>query len=391
MSEQVVYLDNAATSHPKPDQVYRAAESYMRASANPGRGAHRLALRSAEAIFEARLSLSAFLGIKHPERLVFTGGCTASLNFALKGVGLARGDLVVTSALEHNSVMRPLYQLEKQAGISVHCLPYARPGVVDLNDLKEAVRDLKPRLCVIAEASNVTGELVDLAAVADLCRHYRVPLLVDAAQSAGFTESNIDSLGITIWCASGHKGLMGLPGVGLLYVSPEVELDPLIAGGTGSGSEELAMPEFYPDHLEAGTIAGPAIVGLAAGVEWLKAKSLQSVRAHERALAQRFLDWAAGVKWLKLYGPESAGARTGTVAFQVEQVGADRLADLLDQEHGIAVRSGLHCAANAHRALGTLGSGLVRASFGSFNSTGEVDRLSDALENLVARNLRLVR
>jgi len=382
-----IYFDNAATTYPKPEGVYRAQDLYFRQAANPGRGAHALALESARAVFETRLLLARFLGVVNAERLIFTGGCTQALNMAIKGMGWRHNDLVVTSPLEHNSVMRPLKQLEQSHGISVKPLPYASSGVVDLEELERCLAELRPRVVVVAEASNVTGELVDLPAVAGICRHYQVPLLVDAAQSAGFVESRIEELGISMWCASGHKGLMGPPGVGVLYVSSNVDLEPLIAGGTGSRSEDLEMPPAYPDKLEAGTLPGPAIVALGAGVSWLEATGLTNVREHETALADRFLTWAADCRQLHVYGAGRGARRTGIVAFQVRDVTADRVADVLDRDCGIAVRSGLHCASLAHRALGTIETGLVRASFGYFNTLYEVDELCRALENIIGSKL----
>ncbi len=383
----VIYFDNAATTYPKPEEVYRAQDAYFRQAANPGRGAHTLALESARAVFETRLLLARFLGVTNPERLTFTGGCTQALNTAIKGFAWTHDDSVLTSPLEHNSVMRPLRQLQKSKGITVHTLGYAQSGVLDLGELVCVIREVRPRLCLMAEASNVTGELIDLEAVAEICHQASVPLLVDAAQSAGWTDGRLDALGVSLWCASGHKGLFGPPGVGILYAGPGVDVEPLIAGGTGSRSEDLDMPELYPDKLEAGTLPGPAIAGLGAGVAWLEQATLDRVRRHETLLVDRFLEWAAECDRLTVYGPGPGGRRTGTVAFQVRAITADRVADLLDRDYGIAVRSGLHCASQAHRALGTLATGLVRASFGYFNTADEVETLCGALDDISTRNL----
>lgn len=380
----VIYLDNAATTYPKPEPVYKAQDEYLRQAANPGRGAHALALASSRTIFETRLAVAGFLGVKHAERLVFTSGCTQALNTAVKGFALKEGDVVVTAPLEHNAVMRPLRQLEDFPGIKVHTLAYQPVGVISVDELSAVLAELGPKLCVMAEASNVTGELIDLAAVAEVCRGAGVPLLVDAAQSAGWTSHQLDGLGVSLWCASGHKGLFGPPGVGLLYVSPEVEVEPLIAGGTGSRSEQLEMPEHYPDRLEAGTLPGPAIAGLGAGVAWLEQTGLERVRSHERNLVERFVSWAQSSGSVEVYGPGPGGNRTGIVAFKVKGVSPDRVADRLDRDWGIAVRAGLHCAAQAHKALGTLATGLVRASFGYFNTVDEVDELCCALETISA-------
>jgi len=207
---------------------------------------------------------------------------------------------------------------------------------------------------------------------------------VDAAQSSGVIEIDVEEQGITILCASSHKGLMGPPGAGLLYVSPEVEIEPLVAGGTGSASEDLEMPGAYPDHLEAGTLPGPAIAGLAAGIEWVKAQGLAKIRNHKDALCDSFLDWAEKNEAIKVYGGRrtSGALRTGVISFSLNGVAPAVVADELDRRWGVAVRAGLHCAALAHHSLGTLSDGLVRVSFGCFNSQADVERLTKALESL---------
>jgi cysteine desulfurase family protein len=385
-----IYFDNAATTYPKPEEVYQAQDRYFRSCANPGRGAYQLSLDSAGVIFDTRLKLAGFLGVSDASRLVFTGGCTLSLNLALKGMTWQRGDVVVTSALEHNAVMRPLRQLERDNGIRVVILPYADGSVIDRDRLAQALKRERPKLCALAEASNVTGDLLDLAAVADVCRSQRVPLLVDAAQSAGCVRSRIEELGVSIWCAPGHKGLLGAPGVGLLYVSPQVELTPLVAGGTGSGSEELSMPKCFPDRLESGTLAGPAIAGLSAAVDFLIERGPDNIARHERELAAQFIAWAAERPYIQLYGPGAyAERRTGIVSFSMRGITPDRVADLLNRNFDIAVRAGLHCAAVAHQTLGTVATGLVRVSFGPFNKQSEVGALLSALESIAVSSAKI--
>lgn len=381
----VIYLDNAATTYPKPPSVYQAHDTYLRSAANPGRGAHRLSLQSARTLFECRVRIAQFLGIADPTRLVFTGGCTIAINMALKGLKWKEGDLVITSSLEHNSVMRPLKQLELCYGIKVLSLRYAHGGV-DLTELAEAVKTARPRLCVISQASNLTGDVLPVEKVAAICRGHGVILMVDAAQSAGVQALSLSELPLGIWCASGHKSLMGPPGVGLLYIAPELDLEPLVSGGTGSESEALSMPGSFPDRLESGTMPGPAIAGLAAGVDWLAANGPAKVAEHERRLSRLFLERMQGQQSFEIFGPPaSAPVRSGIVAFRLRHMTADRVADLLDSEFDIAVRAGLHCAALAHKALGTLDSGLVRASFGPFNTESDVDSLCYALEQISVR------
>ena len=384
MTRKITYLDNAATTFPKPEVVYLAQDEYSRQAANPGRGAHRLAMESARSVFEARNSVAALLGIKNVERLVFTPGCTHSINMALKGLGLQADDVVMVSSLEHNAVMRPLRQLEQEVGIKVAFLPYAAKGIVDLHSFIEGMLKVHPKLVIISEGSNVTGEMIDLRSVAAICGAHKVPLMIDAAQTAGRSRLSIEELGISIWCASGHKNLFGMPGCGLLYVAPHVQLRPLVAGGTGSRSDEFEMPDQFPDHLEAGTLAGPAIAALGAAARWIMETGVDNIIQHEMALTRQFLDWAAQRQAVRIYGNRENGG-TSLVSFDVPGVACDRVAQILDDEYGIAVRTGLHCAASAHGTLGTLETGLVRASFSYFNTPEDVALLCEALQSIAAR------
>lgn len=375
----MIYLDNAATTYPKPEDVYLAHDAYLRRAANPGRGAHALSMESARALFDARLSAARFIQADRADRLVFTPGCTYSINTALFGLGLQDGATVVTSALEHNAVMRPLGKLAGEGSIRLHVLDYAPGKIVDAGELKSVISRLRPALCLFTALSNLTGEALDLEAVAAVCRSAGVPLMIDAAQSAGLIECGVDRQGIDVYCASGHKSLMGAPGAGLLYLSPAVDVSPTIYGGTGSRSEDLAMPLHYPDRLEAGTLAGPAIASLAAGIAWIEKQGLPAISSHESALRDQFLHFAAGRSWLTILGDTSQPSRSGIVSFVTETPPPDAVAARLDHDYGIAVRAGLHCAGAAHRALGSERSGAVRASFGWFNSSEDVDRLCEAL------------
>jgi cysteine desulfurase family protein len=385
----MTYFDNAATTFPKPEAVYQACDQFLRRAANPGRGGHRRSLDSTRLIFEARQSIAAFFGIKQVQRLVFTPGCTYSLNAALKGFGLKAGDLVVTTSAEHNSVMRPLAQLKRDVGIKVEQLPYCPEHLFNVDDLKNVLSENKIRLCVINHVSNVTGAIGDIYSAAELCYRYNVPLVIDAAQSAGYLDIDASTKGISMWCAPGHKGLMGPAGVGLLYVQEDIEIEPLVSGGTGSFSEQFAAPVAFPDRLEAGTLPAPAIVGLSAGVEWLKQTGIANVAEKKQELTSRFLQWAREQDFLEIFGPSEKTPRAGLVSFRIRGLNSSSVSDLLDREYGIAVRSGLHCSASVHTALGTLQEGLVRVSFGYFNSASELDELCQALLEISRQNARL--
>lgn len=385
MSEKRIYFDNAASSFPKPDAVIDAMSAFLKTCGNPGRGDHSFALEGARKIFDAREIIAKFFGVKLSERLIFTSGCTASINMVLRGMALGgrlgAGDVVIVSSLEHNAVMRPLAQLRELMGISYVVCEAGEGFETRLNAL---VQEHKPKLVALTWASNVTGEVLPIESVARTLKAKNIPFLVDGAQVAGKLDVKLDDSGITFFCASGHKGLLGAPGVGLLYVAPDASLVPSILGGTGSRSESFEVPEEYPDHLEAGTLPGPAIAALAAGVHWLESEGVSTALKRELALTQRFLAWANGKDYIKVFGPPGTENRMPVVSFSMIDVHSSTLAERLDTEYGIAVRRGLHCASLCHEHLGTLKEGLVRASFGVFNIEAEVDTLTHALERIAS-------
>ena len=378
-----IYFDNAASTHPKPEQVYLAADRLFRQGGSPGRAAHELALLAARAVFETRLKVAQFLEVDKPERLIFTPGCTYSINMVLQRFPFERGDLVLVSALEHNAVMRALTAIVKTTGIVVEQVPYSAGEILNPALLQELLKRQRPRLCVFMEASNVTGEKIALELVASICKNAEVPLLVDAAQSAGLFHASLKNKGISFWSTSAHKGLLGAPGLGLLYVAEDQQLAPLISGGTGSFSEGLEMPPAFPDRLEAGTMNSPAIAALGAGCDFVIEKGRQNLAAHELALCNQFLDFLAQESKIECFSPRAA-ERVPVVSFRLVGIDSGRVAELLDRDFQICVRAGLHCAASAHKTLGTTSGGLIRASFGSFNTALEVDRLCAALRRLAA-------
>jgi selenocysteine lyase/cysteine desulfurase len=415
---KIIYFDNAATSYPKPEAVYQAQDASLRRAGNPGRGAHRIALNSAREVFQGRHEIASFLDIRRSEQLIFTPGCTYAINAVLRGFPFAQKfsaagkPVVLVGPLEHNAVMRPLDRLEKAGILHIHRLKYAIGGVVDMKELNDAVKELKPVLCAIQEGSNVTGELVDIASVWEICRASKISLLVDAAQTAGSIPASLAQLIATgdtttddgngfFWCASGHKGLLGPPGIGLLFVGTKMNIEPLVAGGTGSNSENLEMPAHYPDRLESGSQPVHLIAALAGGISWLKQEGVERLRQKEIDLTNRFLTWCSKQSYIKVAGnriPGSSGSKKeqslraglAIVSFTIDEVPSDRVADLLDREFGIAVRSGLHCAMAAHESLGTLKTGLTRASFGCFNTVDEVDQLCEALATIYSKRNSLL-
>lgn len=395
-------MDNAATSFPKPESVYAAADHYFRRAGNPGRGAHRIALNSAREVFNVREKVARFLKVQQPERLVFTPGCTYSLNMVLRGLTrvnaatgnkpiLSHGATVLISPLEHNALMRPLTALAAELELKVVKLPYQPGKIFSVMDLRSYLEEHRPSLVASVHASNVTGEAIDIGSVAASCHVARTPLLLDAAQTAGLEKQHLIHPGISFWCASTHKNLFGQPGLGLLHVSREYDLEPLIAGGTGSASEDLHMPTGYPDRLEPGSAAGPAIAALGAGVDFIESIGADVILQHSIRLSDAFITFLNASNNVRVFSPGSnnnsgsAIPRVANVSFAVPGMTADRVVDALDQNYGIAARGGLHCAALAHETLGTTGEGLVRVSFGHFNTEGQVNELARAVHEISQR------
>jgi len=390
MTELITYFDNASTSYPKPDEVYSACDKYLRVAGNPGRGAHRLAYQAARTFFESRELIANHLGIVDTSRLIFTSGCTQSIALVISGMlgsgALKSGDSVLVTSFEHNAVMRTLAYHERVDHIKVVTVPPGADGtMVDLVALRRILSGHPtPALAAFTRASNVTGVVLDLPAIAPLLKQYNVPLLLDAAQSAGLIH---DDLGaddaVSFYVTSGHKGFYGPPGVGLLYVRDGFELDPPFCGGTGSRSESLKMPEFLPDRLEPGTHAMHLAAGLAAGVKYVVDRGIDEIYSYESSLMRRFFEATAELDFIEIKGrdPFDPG-HLPLASFTYKGHTADRVADWLDTGYGIAVRAGLHCAVTAHKVLNSEKTGLARVSFGAFNTMEQVDQLVVALKEL---------
>ncbi|MBI5442662.1 MAG: aminotransferase class V-fold PLP-dependent enzyme [Deltaproteobacteria bacterium] len=377
----MIYLDNAASTHPKPESVYQAVDEALRIGANPGRSGHRVALEAARLVFETRSSLAELLGVADSSRIVFTLNATYALNQALKG-SLVAGDHVVTTTMEHNSVLRPLHQLAR-SGVERTLVEADREGRVAPAALERALRP-NTRLVVLNHASNVCGTLQDAAAVGELCRRKGLLFLLDASQTAGALPLDVHDLGVHLLAAPGHKGLLGPQGTGFLYVAPGVELAPTVEGGTGNLSELRTMPEELPEALEPGTLNAPGIAGLGAGVRWLLERGVGAVRRAEEELLRYVLPELARIPGLILYGPAEAESRVAVVSFNLEGRDGAHVGFALDEVYGIAVRVGLHCAPDAHGSLGSLPQGSVRASFGPFNTLKDAEALVRALRELAS-------
>ncbi len=374
------YFDNAATGGRKPDQVQTAVASAVKVCANPGRSGHKLSLSCANVTQSCRNALNDYFSGYAFDRVIFTKNCTEALNIALLGV-LKKGDHVITTAMEHNSVLRPLEFLKKSGVIdydicSLHGNPRNGEANIYAEDILALVRE-NTRLVAVTTASNVTGAIPDIAAIRRALPEH-ILLLCDGAQGCGHLDIKMQPLGIDILCVAGHKGMLGIQGSGALLFSPRVDPAPILFGGTGSMSISLDMPDFYPDALEAGTLSYPAIVSLLEGTRYLLAHAKQ-VQSRLLMLSAYFL---SGLRTLEDYQVYSKANSCGIVAFAHKNIPSEQFANVLSVKYDFAVRGGLHCAPFMHKHLGTAENGLVRVSFSHFNSEREIDKLLSALKEL---------
>jgi cysteine desulfurase/selenocysteine lyase len=379
----VIYLDNAATTWPKPESVYQAVDHCLRTmGANPGRGGHSMARAASMLLYETREALAELFGITDANQLVFTHNATDAISMAVFGI-ITPGDTLVTTAMEHNAVARSV-RIAESRGAKVIIIPCSPDGRLDMVAMAAAVRQ-KPKAVVMSHASNVTGSIMPVSNVGELTKRFGVTLVVDAAQTAGVEEINVNAMGIDMLAFSGHKGLLGPQGTGGLYVREDIAVKPLRAGGTGSLSESDVQPEFMPDRLESGTPNTPGIAGLKAGVEFILTTGRAAIQAREAALTRQLLTGLESIAAVRIYGRPGMKDRTAVVSFTVEGVDCGQLAHALDRDYGIACRSGLHCAPWAHQALGTLRTGTVRFSPGYFNTEEEIEQAIAAVRACAAR------
>ncbi|MFC7678958.1 aminotransferase class V-fold PLP-dependent enzyme [Paenibacillus sp. GCM10028914] len=381
--DSVIYLDHAATSWPKPPEVLEAMKKAMdEAAANPGRGSHRMAVNASRVLYNTRRTLSTLFHVKNPNDIVLTGNTTEALNLAIKGY-LTEGDHVIATMIEHNSVRRPLEYLKRTRGIHVDYIPVRAEGQLDLKEVEKAFNP-KTKLVVCSHSSNLLGSILPIEEIGELAARHGAVLLVDAAQSAGMLPIDVENMNVGMLAFPGHKGLLGPQGTGGLYISPNVELEPLMHGGTGSQSEAVEQPTVRPDRYEAGTPNTIGFAGLQAGVKKVLEWTPDHIYQHEWELTQRMMEGLSSVKGIKILGPGLGEARTGIVSFVVEQRDASEMAFKLDREYGIAVRAGFHCTPLAHMAAGTENTGAVRASVGLWTSREDVDIMVEAMAKIQA-------
>jgi len=381
LSERFYYLDHAATSWPKPDEVINAVIDAMKYdSANPGRGSHAMAVRASRILFNGRKQLAKLLNIKNPNDIAFTHNTTMGLNMAIKGF-VKSGDHVIASSVEHNSVRRPLYDLE-QKGVQVTYIDADERGSYNLAQLEAAMK-VNTKLVVVNHSSNLLGTIMPIADISEIVHKHGAKLLVDGAQSVGIMSVDVVKLGIDMLAFPGHKGLLGPQGTGGLYIAPDIDLEPLMQGGTGSQSEAPHQPLIRPDRYEAGTQNTAGIAGLTAGVEYIARVGVDQIYEHEWKLSQRLLSGLMNIDGVVCLGPELGQPRTGIVSFYIPHIDPSELSFILDQHYQIAVRSGFHCTPTAHAAAGTSERGAVRASVGYSTTNEEVDALVSAVKEII--------
>ena len=375
----MIYFDNAATTLKKPDCVIEAVAKAMCSMGNSGRGIHDGALRAGRSIYDARAALAGLFGAESPERIAFTANSTQALNIAIKGV-LNPGDHVITTALEHNSVLRPLYELEDR-GLELTILPADAMGNLRYEDFEKAIRP-NTRAIVTTHGSNLTGNLLDIARIGGIAERHGLIYIVDASQTAGVFPIDVQKMGIHILCFTGHKGLLGPQGTGGLYVREGIEVRPLLTGGSGVQTYLRSHPPQMPTRLEAGTLNGHGIAGLGAAVDYIRKTGLDTIRAREQALMQSFYEAVREIPGITVYGDFTTKDRCAIVSLNVRDYDSGQVSDALSAEYGIATRPGAHCAPLMHRALGTVEQGAVRFSFSHYNTNEEINIAVSALREL---------
>jgi cysteine desulfurase family protein len=377
---RMIYLDNAATTYPKPESVYVAMDKCMREyGANPGRSGHKLALEAGRAIYKTRELICKLFNIDNPMQIIFTCNATDSLNLALKGI-LKEGDHVITTSMEHNSMIRPIVTLEK-LGVEHTVIPCDKKGNIDPKLIEKEIK-YNTKLIATTHASNVSGTLMPIEEIGKIAKKNKILYLVDAAQTAGVYNIDIKKMNIDLLATPGHKGLLGPQGTGFLYIREGIALQQMKEGGTGSKSELLTQPEIVPDRYESGTPNTPGIVGLGAGIEFILKEGIEKIQRHEEALTEHMLLELQKIDRINIYGPVDAKKQAAVISINIGDEDSSEVSYLLDKVFNIAVRSGLHCAPMAHKTMGTFEQGTVRFSLGYFNTKEDVKKAVEALKKI---------
>lgn len=376
----MIYMDNAATTIHKPKQVKAAVLAAMDSFGNAGRGASEPALNAARVIYETREKLARFFHGEDASRIVFTANSTESLNIAIKGL-FSPGDHVITTVLEHNSVLRPLYEC-REKGVELTILNCDEKGNISYEDMEAAVKE-NTKAVVCTHASNLTGNMIDLEKVGEMTSRKGILLVADVSQTAGIYPVDVQKMRIDVLCFTGHKGMLGPQGTGGMYVRPGLVIRPLLSGGSGVDTYNPRHPDFMPAALEAGTLNGHGIAGLGAAVSWLEEKGLDVLREIELCRMRQFYEGVSRIPEVTVYGDFSADRRCPIVSLNIGDYDSSEVSDELSVTYGIVTRPGAHCAPLMHRALGTTGQGAVRFSFSHCNTEEEVETAVQAIKELV--------
>jgi cysteine desulfurase family protein len=381
-----LYLDNAATTYPKPPEVYSAVLNYMmNIGANPGRGGHSSSLEGSRIVFKCREALMTLFSFDKPQNVIFTSNITSSLNILLKGI-IKDGWHVITTTMEHNSVLRPLSSIQSHNDIELDILPCSTDGILDLNLLKSKIKS-NTKLVVISHSSNVIGSIQPLEQIGRICKQNNIYLIVDSAQTAGVIPIDFYSTNCSALAFTGHKGLLGPQGIGGFLISDTLsnEASSIIEGGTGSLSDSIIQPDFLPDKFESGTLNTPAIAGLLEGINYINREGQISVKEKEQDLTRIFIEGLNNIKSILVYGTKDANNMTATISINSTLINNAELGFILDNEYGIMTRTGLHCAPFAHKTIGTFPTGTLRFSFGPFSDLKDIDYALYCLNKIIER------
>lgn len=380
----MIYFDNAATSLQKPEAVIEAVAEAMKSLGNASRGAHSAALGSNRMVYETRELLAELFHIDDPSRIAFTMNATESLNIAIAGI-FRPEDHVITTVMEHNSVLRPLYRME-ESGTELSFLQADKKGNISYEELENAIRS-NTRAVICTHASNLTGNVLDLEKIGEICKKHRLLFLVDASQTAGIIPIDVQKMKISVLCFTGHKGLLGPQGTGGIYVAPEINIRPLVVGGSGVQSYLKTQPDEMPARLEAGTLNAHGIAGLYAAVSYIIEKGVEQIYQEEHEKTDYFYRMIRSIPDIHIYGDPEAELHAPIIALNIGDYDSAQVADELMETYGIATRAGAHCAPLMHQALGTQKQGAVRFSFSQFNTRKELDVGIQALRELAEENL----
>lgn len=378
----MVYFDNAATTFPKPEIVYSSIMTAMKEyGANPGRSGHKMALKASRGIYETRELMGNLFNYNNPMNVIMTFNGTEGLNIGIKGT-LKAGDHVITTSMEHNSVLRPIIYLEN-FGVENTIVYGDEKGRIKVEDIKSAIKK-NTKLIVTTHLSNLTGTIMPIEAIGKLAHDNNILYMVDGAQSVGVYDIDMNKMNIDLLAFPGHKGLLGPQGTGGLIIREGLSPCEIFQGGTGSDSNSLIQPTLLPDKYESGTENAPGIVGLGAGIKYILDKGIGNIRQHEEELTSHFIEEALKIDGIRLYGPSNIKEQGPVVALNIKDADSSEVSYILDQEYDIAVRPGLHCAPLAHKTIGTLEQGVVRFSFGLFNTHEEIEFAIKALKEIAA-------